>query len=273
MTDNINKHPCIILNQDIQTICHPLIKLKIDYFSHVLVTPDGKFSSIASNAGFAEHYLKNQYYNVDFHLAKLESPEFIIWDMIDLYGKTAQCNQEAAGFGIKHIFTIRENNEDGQHYFHFASSSTSMAINQTYLANFELLKVFIQYFKEKMNASKELKKAHEIKFQIASSVKACEIITDTYGISEVDRQDFLKSLEVSPDIVFQKNNQFIKLTPQQSKCMNLLAVGHSNKQIAMNLGLSIRTVEHYLDRIRQLVGCRSSKELIMFYHSSKVYPC
>jgi DNA-binding CsgD family transcriptional regulator len=33
------------------------------------------------------------------------------------------------------------------------------------------------------------------------------------------------------------------------------------------LGLSIRTVQHYLDRVRYLLSCQTSKELITLYHA------
>jgi shikimate kinase len=93
-------------------------------------------------------------------------------------------------------------------------------------------------------------------------------------VSDHDRQEFLKLINTSSDI-YNKNvvllnkttNQFVRLSLQQSKCMNLLAAGYKNQQIAMTLGLSIRTVQHYIDHIRLLVDCPSSKELITLYHT------
>lgn len=274
MPNYIHKHPSLILNQDIQHICNPLKRLNIDYFAHVLVTPDNQFSAIATSSGFTEHYLKNKYYNVDLHMAKMKNLEFIMWDMIDRHGSTAKMHHEAASFGVKHTFTIIENNADGKHCYHFANSSDSLAINQTYLANFELLKAFIPYFKEKINASKELALGHQLKFQIASNAKGYQTSTDFQTMSDHDRQEFLKLINTQSDI-YDKNvillnkttNQLVKLSLQQSKCMNLLAAGYKNQQIAMTLGLSIRTVQHYIDRIRHLVDCPSSKELITLYHT------
>lgn len=275
MVNYINKHPSLILNQDIQDICSPLKKLNIDYFSHVLVTPNKQFSAIATSSGFAEHYLKNQYYNVDLHMAKMQNLEFIMWDMIDRQGSTAKMHHEAASFGVKHTFTIIENDADGRHCYHFANSSDSLVINQTYLANFELLKAFIPYFKEKINASKELSIGHQLKFQIASNAKGYQTSANFQLVSDDDRQEYLKLINMSSDISCNNNvillnkttNQLVKLSLQQSKCMNLLAAGYKNQQIAMTLGLSIRTVQHYIDRIRHLVDCPSSKELITLYHT------
>jgi DNA-binding CsgD family transcriptional regulator len=41
--------------------------------------------------------------------------------------------------------------------------------------------------------------------------------------------------------------------------------GQSIKQIAITMNLSPRTIEHYLEKIRQMLGCRSNRELITSY--------
>lgn len=274
MTRYLNKHPSLILNQDIQNICHPLKKLNIDYFAHVLVTKDNQFSAIATSSGFTEHYLKHKYYNVDVHMNDKMFGDYVIEDMIELRGSSAELQKEAAMFGVKHVFTILEKDIEGMHCYHFGNSGDSMAINQAYLANYELLKAFIPYFKEKINASKELAIGHQLKFQIAANAKGYQTSADFQTMSD-DIQEYLKLINIPSDSSCDKNvillnktsNQFVKLSLQQSNCMNLLAAGYKNKEIAITLGLSIRTVQHYLDRIRHLLDCSSSKELISLYHT------
>lgn len=60
-------------------------------------------------------------------------------------------------------------------------------------------------------------------------------------------------------------NMPIFLSYQQSKCLQLLAQGKSAKEIAVEMKLSHRTVEHYLEKIRKTLGCASNKELLIFY--------
>ncbi|MDI9819795.1 MULTISPECIES: LuxR family transcriptional regulator [unclassified Legionella] len=57
----------------------------------------------------------------------------------------------------------------------------------------------------------------------------------------------------------------IYLSPQQGRCLKLLMQGKSTKEIAKILGLSTRTVEHYFERIRELLGCGTNKEMIAMY--------
>jgi len=55
----------------------------------------------------------------------------------------------------------------------------------------------------------------------------------------------------------------IPLTPQQNACLQALAQGFGIKKIAKNLGLSPRTVEHYLNAVKSKLNCSSRSELIV----------
>jgi DNA-binding CsgD family transcriptional regulator len=53
-----------------------------------------------------------------------------------------------------------------------------------------------------------------------------------------------------------------KLSKRQKECLEYLIEGYTTKIIANKLGLSSRTVEHYLDSVRNKLGCRSRLDLI-----------
>jgi DNA-binding CsgD family transcriptional regulator len=57
----------------------------------------------------------------------------------------------------------------------------------------------------------------------------------------------------------------VHLSSQQAKCLLLLVKGKSAKEIALQMQLSHRTVEHYLEKIRRQLGCSSTKELVASY--------
>lgn len=58
----------------------------------------------------------------------------------------------------------------------------------------------------------------------------------------------------------------IHLSPQQNKCLTYLMQGNSAKQIGTKMNISYRTVEHYLEKIRKILGCHSNKELVSCYY-------
>jgi DNA-binding CsgD family transcriptional regulator len=57
----------------------------------------------------------------------------------------------------------------------------------------------------------------------------------------------------------------VYLSSQQGKCLLLLVKGKSAKEIGLEMKLSHRTVEHYLEKIRRQLGCSSTRELIASY--------
>lgn len=68
-------------------------------------------------------------------------------------------------------------------------------------------------------------------------------------------------------ILFHKSRYVpVYLSEQQAKCLKLLAKGKSSKEIGNELNLSYRTVEDYIAKIAEELGCSSSKELIALYH-------
>lgn len=55
-----------------------------------------------------------------------------------------------------------------------------------------------------------------------------------------------------------------QLSEQETRVLTLLAWGHSNKEIAAQLGLSIKTVETYRARLTEKTGLRNRSEMVLF---------
>jgi DNA-binding NarL/FixJ family response regulator len=62
----------------------------------------------------------------------------------------------------------------------------------------------------------------------------------------------------------QMNKRVSRLTPRQREVLQLLAEGHTNKQIAAVLGISPRTVEFHKYRMMQDLGLHSTAELTRY---------
>lgn len=61
-----------------------------------------------------------------------------------------------------------------------------------------------------------------------------------------------------------KNNSIENLSKRQSEVLFYLSIGKANKAIAKILGLSVRTIEYYVDILRNKLKCRTRWELIDF---------
>lgn len=262
---HIKNHPCLTHANELRDICKPLHKIDITYFGYAYITKQSEFSVFNNHANFLEHYLLNHYYNADIHLANLNKfNSYLVLDSIELTKQSKLINEDAVKFGIKHIFSIFEKDETGTHCYHFANNSDSHAINQFYINNIDLLKLFIHYFHDCIKSSKQLMKSYEEKFIIDDNPFGFSTDDNASSFEHFEqRNQFLRKLSS-----YNKRLPKIVLPAQQEKCVKLLVEGLSAKQISDRLNLSRRTVENYLAKIRQQLGFRNSKEIIFYYKNN-----
>ena len=232
MADIISKHPALIHSQDMETICRPLTNLGITYFAHVNVTKQGHFSGISNNAKFAEHYLKNKYYNADIHLAKKNNLGcYILWDSLDRVGLSEKMHTEAAQFGVRHTFTIIEKKHFHSDFYHFATHVKNNSINQVYIENIDLLQRFIIYFNKVISSSSVLIKAYDIVFKLDHLSQGYTIREDhKFSRYQDKRMAFIKDIqELEINDLFD-SSPIASLSPQQRNCLKLLSEGYSAKK-------------------------------------------
>lgn len=277
MSKDLNKHPVFTDKDQIVEICAPLNKLDITYFCHVNINEEGHFSGISNNPEFADHYIKNKYYNADIHLASNELGGYVLWDTLPKCGETQRMDKEAEGFGVKHTFTIVKEHEKTKDYFHFATHLDQDWYNQVYLSNLDLLGNFADYFKEKIKQSKMLAIAYDYTFAPSKEeAKFClkgldEFLKMSEKSIEVKNsldENFHQIKNIIPAhaaIMHRQSGKVLRLAPQQMRCLTLLLSGKTSKEIGQVLGISYRSVEHYIQRIRRILGCKNSKEVIAAY--------
>jgi DNA-binding CsgD family transcriptional regulator len=89
------------------------------------------------------------------------------------------------------------------------------------------------------------------------------VLPNSSALNLSDNQETKPSKRLT---VFHKyTNIPVHLSNQQSACLALLVQGKSAKEIGRHMQLSPRTVEHYMDIIRKLLGVTSNKELLAAY--------
>lgn len=274
MSAKFSQHPIFTFTEEISDICKPLRTLDISYFSHVNVNKHAQFSAIGTNPKFTKYYFENELYNNDIASNINELGDHVIWDLMPRCVQTEQMYKEAALFDIRHNFTIIHKEKEETNCYHFSTHINNRAFNQTYLSNIDLLNKFIQHFRGKVNASKHLLSAYDMKFELTEKSRLEDFgFKETNSILELEkkRKAFSSHLEVNSPrlkcaVILHKNTlKPITLAPQQMRCLLLLLGGKTNKEIARILHISYRTVEHHVDRIKDLLKVRNSKQLLINY--------
>jgi DNA-binding CsgD family transcriptional regulator len=232
----------------IKTICKPLEGFGISTFANARVNHLRQFSTINNNPEYARHYIQEGFYHADISAdsAKLDLGDYLMWDLVDCNGKTREMLNAAFDFGYKHIFTIIKNRKEHTDYYHFGTHLTNPAINHWYLNNIDKLELFINYFDEKM-ISTGLNLAHTEVYPVL--IRDCQIATSCLEVSKPS-QEFVEHMVPS------------HFSPRQKECMPLIIQGLSAKEIAKVLEISHRTVEDYIQVLKQKLHAKNKSDLI-----------
>ena len=257
----MSQHPVFTQAQTLSDICKPLTHFNINLFSHVHINNDSEMTFLNNHPEFITNYISKNYHHADIYAANQNNfGEFLLWDSLTCTGKSNSMVKDAVDFDHKQFLTLIEKDSTGTHFYYFATPSSSVAMNQVYLSNMDALKAFVKYFKATTQDAKELSVWHDIKLKIEKKHSDIELLLDDKLISVSTRKEFYQ--DISHKLI---NNTHLSKT--QFNCLHLLAMGFSAKEIADQLNLSRRTVESYLAIIRQIYGCRNSKELIALYYN------
>lgn len=247
----LKDHPSISNEQAFKDLCAPLALFNISSFANARVNHKGEFSTLCNHPSYLLHYLENNYHQADIS-SKNAPPEiqnYLMWDMLECHGKTANMLSDAATFNYRHIFTIVKKEAEHTDYYHFGTHLNSPSINQWYLNNLDKLELFIDYFNEKMSQFKTLSRGHDITFPVAQS-NECQILG-------------LESLSQNEQQFIHQISRTHRLSLRQQQCLELAVQGHSAKQIANHLNISHRTVEDHLHTLRQKFHAKNKTELIL----------
>jgi DNA-binding CsgD family transcriptional regulator len=258
ITEKLKIHPAFSNTQEIVDLCSPLKNLGITAFSHLRTDHEGSFSGLANNPEFMKNYLTKGYYNTDVHIKRnnYKSDNCLMWDAMECGGETQLMLQDAHDFSFKHIFTMIESHGEQCDYYHFGTDQTNPSINQTYINNIELLKRFIAYFNENMANSSELMKAYQIKFAVENDATGVQL-KDSALLNNADEQRNLFLEAIGFD------GTELCLTQRQQECANLLLLGCTAQEMALQLGLSRRTVEDYINRLKKKLNVHNKTELTL----------
>ncbi len=243
----------------IRRICAPLEQFRVKHFWCSRTSEDGQFLCIGSNPALHEDYYLSKSYldNPSFRSPKLVVPGFYFHQNYedDKYKKTIENYREKFDTEFCAIHLLKQ----GKELIRCGYASTpanASKFNTLFSNNIKLFEKFNRYFLREasnlfakgINYSVNLVKEIGERFDQKSSL---------YFLSKEEKCSFLGRLE--PELVNIK-----KLSPQEMCCMRFLTEGLSAPLIAARMGLSARTVEHYLDSAKDKLFCESKRELFRY---------
>lgn len=257
MSDLIfEKLTAVKLSDEVNELVYPLLKyFQITYFGYIKVYEDNSHVMASNNYEWGECFYKNFFHQGVYH-KPLDSYEsgYSLWSQ---QADQSITHVMRTDFNIDHGITIVRKEAEFCEFFIFATRPENHGIVNWYINNLNLLEAFVLSFKE--NGSKIIQSIEKDRFLLPGCVSSGH--NDEL---QVFSSDFTHKAQFLQEIKSKQNNMqdHSIITQREWSCIKLIIQGYSAKEAAQSLKLSFRTVEGYLNNIKNKLGVRNTAEMI-----------
>lgn len=241
----------------IQKVTRPLHEmLDVGYFTYHRIDAQGKYTVLVDRPDWAEHYVDTKYFLDDPYL---RHP--------DVY-KSGFCSMQSHGsaeyrqkilYEGKEIFNLDYNillikkKNEAVEFFGFSSNRGTSRLEEVALNCPHFLKTFAEHFTQEL--SPILQRMQEEAGSLID-LKGKDFFTKD-AIHPVPKMDGILEAYGLQTLVEQAS----KLSLQEIKCLQGIRMGNTANEIALNLHLSRRTIESYIENIKNKLRCSTKAEL------------
>lgn len=263
-------HISIRTSSNIREIVAPLFtRFQADYFNFIRKFDYGKEFVLTTDPGWLDYFFTNAFdkrtvldKRVEKLVSGLQQQLIIPWtEVSDSYILGEQRKLSGILQGITFIFI----NPTYTDFFYIGSKLSDPSLSDFYRSNTDLLKRFCLYFSDK--ATPLIKKAKDPR-NLIQTYQPCTT-QDAKNVLAKNLEDFDVFLqETQPKklrFVLPNTNADIALTYREMLCIKGVHAGKSAKEIAKELGLSDRTVEARLEKVRYKLNVNSRLEIIKLF--------
>lgn len=243
-----DNHPSIMHSYEVDNLLRTYFPgSPLTLFNFGKVHQDGSISFITNNAELSISFLKANVRKA--HSSK--SPELLdknnywhLWEhhLLDFpFDMTRQ-------FNVSNGLTFVERHHDCYYMTAFGLNNNFQGAIDYYFSIFENLRNFIRYFRE-------------TKTNLIDTLEHNKICLPSEA-QDPNKEILILDKSKKARIPFIYNNYTSHMTAQEFECIKRLPSGKTAKNIALELGISHRTVEGYLNRVMLRSGCKNKRELI-----------
>lgn len=245
---NLDHHLMLTCSNDIDEIIAPLKKFfGITSFVYQKQFSDGAETRLSNQPAWVKYFFEKELHSQSVFEQSTQHYQQGKFLWINLPQHQVVLN-EAREFNIDHGITFVYPQEDGCELFFLGTTRDKPEVMQLYINHLDLLEQFLVYFKEK--AAFLIKQAHEQRISISD--KKAQIKNELY-LPKFNREEFQKILQ---------SNTLTLLSARERECLLLLQQGYTYKMIGNELGISSRTVETYVEQMKQKTGSYNKADLL-----------
>ncbi len=247
-------------NKKLKSLYSPLEQtFGINYFFYLHVSHDRKMSVLASNTELVQHYFDEKMHMVYPFLLNTQDVKtgMYVYDSVpgEDFQDTLNCLEKK--YQVKHTCILARQDQQGYHLYGFTvppalKGNTSLIINEA-----TLLKKFIFHFENEMQETILDMKDQAIdltEFDKETSKNRAAFKLPEIYLGQSQRLNYLKKLDD-----FYSDN--LKFTSREVDIIKLFLEGKSAREISEQIHLSSRTVEHYVEGLKDKLCAYTKSEL------------
>jgi len=242
-----------------------LAALGLDYFWFVRLLPGENHISIGIQQPLAELYRERQTEDLFFKNPSIlvQKQTAVIWDL----KKTSQLtNDMTTRIGLQNGMCIFRRRHEYVDVFYVASTNAKSNLYELYLNHAQAIYRLVDFFQAQVlpllpmdNPDFLLPYMDGYKLELPKADQSKDELGDFYDAT------VLKNFTLHDE-----DGRTYKMTLRELQCVYHLALGRTSKEIAQELGLSHRTVEHYIESIRYKTGKYDKSKLVSLYRENDV---
>ncbi len=253
--------------KEIGKICTPLFdNFNMTHFGYLRYMPDGSYLAMSSDINWAEIHLKNDYASSRYFAEEVcsipdNTHHASLWPTFCPSDKTLDALYT---HNIWHGLNVVHPSSGFVDVYYFATNRENHQVTSLYLNHSDLIRRFIAYFKNEIkNIIMTAKPENYAYSEIYNQVFQGKTLNND-GTYKNNLEKFIKETEIKKFKVYDSLN----LSAREIQCMTLIASGRTMKEIGKHLSLSPRTIESYLNSLKNKLGCTHKGDIISFYEQS-----
>lgn len=259
--EQIVQDQIIVPHEYVSALTRPLREhFGVTFFNYHRIDNDGRYSLVLDRPDWAEHYVTHHFFANDPFLQNPVNYQtgscFLEVNGNEEYQNTV-VRDGAEIFGIDTGLVHVYRSDRCVEFYCYSGNSRQSAIKELALNNRAVLLSFEKYFNE--NAAKLLRENHDqgvnLKVLKGEPYDAGFAIRQTVKAEECSR--FLSDLGKEQELRLAAS-----LTPREIECLRYLVEGLTAKETGVEMGISSRTVETYLDQIKKKFNVRYKHQLL-----------
>lgn len=254
-----SQHPFIKASKELQELCRPLYDLAIPMFNYFKILSNGQRINIASNPQWVVDYYDKKLYQSSQFEAKPKQYQHGVMLWSSTMGSEVLLYRRDY-YNSDYGLTLVHPCVDGCEFYFFSGSPTNAQLQMRMLNHLELLEHFILFFKEQFHS--QLKPLQTLTHYPAYPQPANE--QQALHWSPAQQQAFLTQTPIN-----RLDTEYARFSTRQTQVIKCLLQHQTAADIAMTLKLSRRTVEAYIEEIKNKLNCNTKSELLAVLEAYK----